>query len=481
MKKITTLALVFLSVFSVYGQLTIQSGSNIVINNGSMIVVSDINNLGGTIKNDGDLMLKGDVVNNTSGLLASNSTGTVTFSGSSAQEITGNTDANFYGTLEIDNSSGVSLTATSTGSDQTVNGQLVFTNGALVLNTFDLTIGATDPTGMDASKYIKTNSTGSLKRSVTADGSTSVLYPVGNSAYNPVTLMNAATGTTDSYTVRVADNEPKNASTAHMVNRSWIISETTAGGSKLTVTPQWNVAEELSGFDRTNCAVGLTTDAGTTYNWKTYGAATGTYAQTGLTYYGVGTFAVADKDYVSDNTIVEDINLANPETDCYNAVNVLTVAKDATVTVGNGATAKFIAGQKVVFKPGFHAESGSSAHAYITTTGDYCSSLPPMVATPNSGEETDVADINEFFENNSSLDVTIFPNPNMGQFIVAFRDKQKSTEIYLMNLQGNLVYKTFCKEQFEKKIDIGFLPGGMYILIIKTGSEVITKKIVKNY
>jgi hypothetical protein len=182
MKKITALALVFLSVFSVYGQLIIQSGSNIVINNGSMVVVSDINNLGGTIKNDGDLLLKGDVVNNTSGLLASNSTGTVTFSGSSAQEITGNTDANFYGTLEIDNSSGVSLTAASTGSDQTVNGQLVFTNGVLVLNAFDLTIGATDPTGMDASKYIKTNSTGSLKRSVTADGSTNVLYPGGNSA-----------------------------------------------------------------------------------------------------------------------------------------------------------------------------------------------------------------------------------------------------------------------------------------------------------
>jgi len=478
MKKITILAFLFWSVISAQGQLVMYGGSHIVVKGGAMVVISDITNNGGTIKNDGNLSVKGNLINNASGLFDNSSTGTFVFNGSTAQEITGDTDAGFYGTLEIDNSTGVALTATNTGSHQTVNGQLAFTNGLLTLNAFNLTIGATDPTGAGAAKYIKTNSTGGVVRSVPNNGS-SVLYPVGNSAYNPLLLQNSAVATTDSYNVRVADQEPSSSVTSDMVDRSWEVTENTAGGSKLTVTPQWNVAEELTGFVRTNSAVGLTPDAGSTYNWKTYGAATGTYTRTGSTYYGVGTFAVADKDNVSDNTIVEDINLANPETDCYNAVAILTVAEDATVTVSSGATANFIAGQKVLFKPGFHADIGSSAHAYISS--DFCSTLPPMVASPddNTGGEG-IADISELFTSDN-IDVVVYPNPTRGNFTVAFRDKQKKAEIFLLNLQGNIVHQTTCKEQYSKKIDMGYLPGGMYIIVIKTGSEVITKKIVKNY
>ena len=442
MKKFTLFAFLFWSAFLGYGQLIISSGSHLVISNSSEVVANDVTNLGGNITNDGTLTVKGDLTNTTTSLLSSGSTGTVTFAGSSAQKITGDTDAGFYGTLKIDNSTGVSIAASGpySGSDQTVNGQLTFTDGSLSLNEFDLTLGTTDPTGVTSSKYIKTNGTGGLKRNV-ANNATNVTYHVGNSTYNPLVLQNSATATADTYKVVVVDHEPKNSVASHMVDRSWEVTESAANGSKLTVTPQWSAGNELPSFDRSNNAVGLTADAGSTYNWRTYGATSGTYTRAGSTFTGVGTFAVADKDYVSDNTTVTDVDIANSNSDCFNAVNTLTVAEEETVTVESGGEATFVAGQNIIFKPGFHSQSGSTAHAYITESGDYCNS----------------------------------------RFVVEFQDKQISTEILLLNLQGSIVEKTTCEGIFSKELNIGHLPQGMYIVLIKTETKRITKKIIKNY
>ncbi len=279
--------------FSASAQLILSSGSTISITSGSSLKANDVINTSGTIENDGALIINGNLTNSGGGLLASSSTGTVTFSSTSAQEITGDHDAEFYGTLEINNSNGVSLTNTSTGADQTINGTLNFINGNLTLNGFNLTIGSTDPTGAGSSTgYIKTNSTGVVKRNV---GGSAVSYPVGNSAYNPVTLTENS-GTADNYGVRVVDAEPAGASTAHMVDRSWVITEDVAGGANLTVTTQWNASEELTDFDRTSSAIGLTSDNGANYTWGSTAAATGSnpYTLTNSGFTGAGTFAVGD-------------------------------------------------------------------------------------------------------------------------------------------------------------------------------------------
>ncbi len=298
-KNLLTFILLFM-VFTGFSQLVMESGANIVVESGSSVIVTGgITSTGATFDNKGTIENKGDLVNNTSVLFASSSTGTFKFNGTAAQEITGDNDVGFYGVTEIDNTTGVSITNTSTGADQTINGELKLTNGTLSLNGFNLTIGSTDPTGAGASAYVKTNSTGTLKRSVPGDGTTTVTFPVGNTAYNPLALQNSATATTDTYSVRVVDNEPAGSSTIHMVDRSWVVTEATSGGSELTVTAQWNSTEHLTGFDVNNCAIGLTTDAGTTYEWSETGAASGTdpYSMTNSTFTGIGTFAVGDYYY----------------------------------------------------------------------------------------------------------------------------------------------------------------------------------------
>ncbi len=292
--------ILLLMVFPGFAQLTLESSANLIVESGSTVIVTGgIVNNSGTIDNKGTIENKGDLVNNTSTLFATTSTGTFKFNGTTAQEITGNFDAGFYGITEIDNTNGVSITTTSTGADQTINGELKFTSGTLTLNGFNLTLGSTDPTGTGASAYVVTNGTGTLKRNVPADGATNVTFPVGNTAYNPLTLQNASGATTDTYGVKVVDNNPTNFTDDHSVDRSWVVTEETSGGSGLTVTAQWSSGEELTDFDRTSSGIGLTTDDGTTVTWSDMSAAGGTepYYVSGSGFDGTGTFMVGDYYY----------------------------------------------------------------------------------------------------------------------------------------------------------------------------------------
>ena len=78
-------------------------------------------------------------------------------------------------------------------------------------------------------------------------------FPVGNSTCTPITILN--NGTSDTYSVRTTPEilEFGTSGTAYtngVVNRTWFVEEAVAGGSDLTLTVQWNAADELTGFDR---------------------------------------------------------------------------------------------------------------------------------------------------------------------------------------------------------------------------------------
>ncbi len=109
-------------------------------------------------------------------------------------------------------------------------GQLIFGSGA----TFD---------SPSATSHLVTSGTGTVRQTV---GSTAVLFPIGSSAtsYTPITLTES--GTSDTYDLRVRARDNSSGS----VDREWYLSEGTSGGGNLSVTVQWNAAEEASSFDR---------------------------------------------------------------------------------------------------------------------------------------------------------------------------------------------------------------------------------------
>ncbi len=225
---------------------------NVTIQNGTTLTFPTTNRgIGGNFNvasggatlnaTSGDLYVAGNFTNNgtfthNSRALFLNGT-TQTLGGSN---INGSGLTNSFPYLII-NATNVTLAAS-----VTVTNTLTLTSGKITLSTFDLNMGAAAIASASSSNYIVTNSTGQLKRTV---ANSAVTFPVGNSAYNPITFTNA--GTSDTYGIRVADGAPTNANDALVtVQRSWYITEGTAGGSDLTpVVAQYNSGEVGSNYN----------------------------------------------------------------------------------------------------------------------------------------------------------------------------------------------------------------------------------------
>ncbi len=171
------------------------------------------------------------------------------FTGTSAQ-VTGSDFPSTVAGLTVNNSSGLTLT-----NSTTVNGTLAMTNGNLSLGTNDITLSAVSGT-LGATRHITTGSTGVVKSSIAESGT--FTYPVGIDAtsYNPVTIALAGGDPTETFSVRVGNSvNPSAPNNGTAVQRTWMISEGTTGSNNATITFQWTGLEEGGSFTRETSAL----------------------------------------------------------------------------------------------------------------------------------------------------------------------------------------------------------------------------------
>lgn len=166
-------------------------------------------------------------------------------------------------------------------------GNIQFSGAAykLVLGNYNLT--ATGVTNYNSTRYVQSNGTGTLCINVADNAAT--LFPVGNSAYNPVSVENK-TGSADVFCARVLDELYVNGSggtavTASRVKRTWdITKDNPNAGAGVNFIFNWNAGETVS----------LTTPALFHYgsSWVKQTAGTTSYTSNSLTYTGyTGTFS----------------------------------------------------------------------------------------------------------------------------------------------------------------------------------------------
>lgn len=256
------------STWTIAGSLNVSAGTvSFGANSTATTIQGNVTNAGVlTLSSNAGGSLTVNGIWNSSGTFTPNGR-TVTMGGSAASTIT-HTSGTAFSTLVLNNAAGASLgSAVSTGT-------LTLTSGTLTLGAYDLTVTGSVGSAT-SSKYVKTNSTGQLKQTVAG---TAVSFPVGNSAYNPITLTN--TGTSDTYGIRVVDGSPANMDATKAVLRSWVITEGTAGGSTLAATAQYNSGD-----------VGANYNAGTTPYLGLY--ANSAWLQNGATLAGAGPFTAA--------------------------------------------------------------------------------------------------------------------------------------------------------------------------------------------
>ena len=172
-------------------QIAPSSGHAVTLSGGtSNITVNGVLTLTSGSLNDGGraIYLLGNVVNNAVHTSPTPTVGGMTFIGASKQTV-GGSGSGVFGSLEINNSgNGINLT-----NSTTINGQLKFTNGALYLNDYALTLGASAiVTGtINTSNLILLNGVSSDKgvTKIFPSGASSFKFPIGdNGKYTPCTI-----------------------------------------------------------------------------------------------------------------------------------------------------------------------------------------------------------------------------------------------------------------------------------------------------
>lgn len=195
----------------------------------------------------------------------------------SASQVTGNQLPATVNKLTINNSNGVSLTATVTAST------LELTSGKLTLGANNVT--ANTVTGGSSANYVITDAAGALK--INAVGASNILFPVGPSAtgYNPITINNA--GTVDNFSVKVKPtftNAPFDAT--QVVNMEWqVAKDGSPSGNNVSLTPQWNASDEAGSFNRAGSLV--------------IGHFSGTWDETASTLGGAGPYTATASGFTS--------------------------------------------------------------------------------------------------------------------------------------------------------------------------------------
>ncbi len=129
-----------------------------------------------------------------------------------------------------------------------VNGVLTLSNGRLSLAGHDLSANLI--VGGSAASYVMTPDTlGRLVRTV--GNASAVFFPVGHSAYNPVSVRTGSG--TDVFRIAVLDAPPATGMTpSSALPRAWAVSHANAPGANGDVrwSVQWNGGESPVGFDR---------------------------------------------------------------------------------------------------------------------------------------------------------------------------------------------------------------------------------------
>lgn len=198
------------------GNVTVNTGTTLVLNSGA----------------SNDLYLGGNFA--MSGTLTNN-TKAVFFVKGAAQSITSSLASVTFDFMIVNKTGGTSVTL---GVPVIVNSTLTLTAGYVDLSTFNMTVGAT--ASASSTSYVKTSSSGQLKQTVVGSAK---IFPVGTSAYNPITLTNS--GTSDAYGIIEVDGALPNANDATLtVDRRWVVTEGTPGGGNLSVVAQYNTGEE---------------------------------------------------------------------------------------------------------------------------------------------------------------------------------------------------------------------------------------------
>lgn len=406
-------------------------------------------------------------------------TGEIAFVGSSQQSITGNT---IFEDLIVNNANGVALNNNIAIAD---NGTLTFTNGHIIINNNNVTIGSSvGISGFSANRYFETldneSSGGFLIQNVTASP---VMFPVGTSdAYTPVTISND--GTASDIQVRVFNDVFENGTSGGVIvnNESWVKKtwEITPTGSGLNtnIIFQWNSGDTGSSYNTSNALVKKNIGgAGQSWNDVTSGIVSGSGPYS-IIASGITTFS---KFAISGDALlpVELTGFSGKSTKEGNALlqwNTASELDNEGFSILKSTDGLFF--EEIDFIDGKGTTSRTTNYQFIDKL--FNNSAYYRLKQLDFNGDSELSNTIFVFDSNISDKIQIFPNPVEDQINIKIPESldDQSMIISILSIDGKRISDlkgNISKSAIEINQLFNQLDKGIYILTFSIKSEVIKR------
>jgi hypothetical protein len=455
------------------------------------VTMNDLTITSGTLVAPSTLNISGVMLNN--GGVFTHNNSTVILTGSS--NILGGTVNNTFYNLTVNG-------ATTFQASQTINNTMVL-GAKVTIGNNNLTIGNSGLiSGYSILNYVITNGTGKVIQNGIGSGAVAgkKIFPVGisSTSYTPIILDNL--GTTDNFSAYVGQHRYSlgtsgNIATQHAVDRTWYINEAVVGGSNVTLTAQWNAADELSdatksgsAFNRLNCFLSHYTagawDSGSQTGSTASGTGPFTISRSGIRSFSP--FGVEDPSALPitliDFTAKSEGKKVRLDWETGSEIN------NEFFTVERSTDGKLF--EKVFIKKGA-GNSKSNLYYFGYDSNPYFGvSYYRLKQTDFDGKYaySDIVSANVVNDPLlSEINVNVYPNPVSNQLFHLDLHVHQDGDytIHMLNYLGQCVY-TLAKHAFVGKNTFEvYLPNlveGIYVLEIKNKEEVIVNnhKVVVN-
>ena len=470
------------------GGTTLPSTNSVLVNGGKLLVSTN-QTLSNLTLTSGELEIPAGVtltVNGDFKYVAGTITGTGNLVyGNIAKLVYENTTSHNIGnewnasTKEVDLNTPSDLVAT----DNLTVDKFKLTSGKLTLGANNLTVGQIE--GGSKTSFIVTNGTGAL--TVKNVAATAVTFPVGISAgsYSPARISNT---NTNDFTVKVramTDIYGSNPSWSYsnVLNKAWDI--TPAGtGANANITLFWDTdnaaTEEGEEFHENNDALRKVMIHFTGTIWEEY--LSSTYASTGgfnsVNYSGITAFSPFGAALEGMNNTVLPVNIKSFAGNKLSLNNVLNWELATETNISQYIIERSINGTQYlpIGSVNYNTANGgkySFEDAGVNTIAYY---RLKIVNNDGSFSYSKIIMLNRA----DVSKLTITPNPVINNVFVTFGKVNTNAQLFVTTINGSVVKQiALAENSIQATVDASALSAGTYIVTIKDGNSIQTKKFIK--
>ena len=183
---------------------------------------------------------------------------------------------------------------------------------------------------------------------------------------------------------------------------------------------------------------------------------------------------------LTNKTIFTPSSATWPTNTTYQAKSYISAAGNSTtVTIMDNASCRFVAGDSIILKPGFHAQQGSSLLCKVfkkPTLKEGALTIPDDFSIITYSDEENIENHN----NGEEKLFDVYPNPAKNEITISLKnfEEKELTLVQIYNSNGT--------PMFEQKtikstiiVDVSAFPLGQYVINIKNNSKIYCKSFIK--